>query len=96
LEEIIMLNQVDNSKRALHSRAAHSAAGVAWRCNTCHVWWGSQNSSAPTTQFLTRLPKELEEKLPWDEYRGWKLSVEQAGICPECARPSGLVVYAAA
>ncbi|HSD84821.1 MAG TPA: hypothetical protein VLG46_13215 [Anaerolineae bacterium] len=69
-------------------------SGVAWRCDACHVWWGSQNSQQPTTQFLLRLPEDIAPMLPWDEYRGWQLQVERAGICPECRRPTGRVVYA--
>lgn len=72
------------------------AAGAAWTCDTCQVWWGSQNSPKPTTRFLLQLPADLTEHLPWDQYRGWKLAVDEAGICPECGQPTGRIVYSVA
>lgn len=88
-----MLNQLDNEERASTNQPVRGTAGVAWRCNDCHVWWGSQNSSKPTTEFLLQLPKAMVLALPWDEYRGWKLLAERAGTCPECRQPTGQVVY---
>jgi hypothetical protein len=88
-----MLNQLDQ-QLALPIQPVRGAAGVAWRCDDCQVWWGSQNSRKPTTQFLSRLPKDIVPMLPWDEYRGWQLRVERAGICPECNQPTGRVIYA--
>lgn len=96
-----MFNQLSDQQRVmsiqpLRGAALRAAAGVAWRCDDCGVWWGSQNSRKPTTQFLLRLPEEVAQALPWDEYRGWKLHVERAGICPECSQPTGRVVHAQA
>ena len=88
-----MFNQF-TTQLAQHSQSLYGMAGVAWRCDDCHVWWGSQNSRKPTTQFLLRLPDDIGSMLPWDEYRGWRLQVERAGICPECNEPTGRVVYA--
>lgn len=70
------------------------AAGAAWRCDACQVWWGTQNSPKPTTKFLLQLPSALAEQLAWDEYRGWKLTMAEAGVCPECGRPSGRIIHA--
>jgi rubrerythrin len=75
---------------------SRGAAGAAWRCDMCQVWWGTQNSPKPTTKFLLQLPSTLTEQLGWDEYRGWKMTVAEAGVCPECGQPSGRIVYAAA
>lgn len=89
-----MFNQLGDQQHVLQPPRA--AAGVAWRCDDCSVWWGSQNSHKPTTHFLLRLPKDVAQALPWHEYRGWKLRVERAGICPECRQPTGRVVHAQA
>jgi hypothetical protein len=72
------------------------SAGAAWTCDACNVWWGSQNSAKPTTKFLLQLPEALSDQLPWDQYRGWKLAIEEAAYCPECGRPTGRIVFSAA
>ncbi|CAG0928920.1 hypothetical protein TFLX_01155 [Thermoflexales bacterium] len=91
-----MLNQLNDQQLAMPIQPLRGTAGVAWRCDDCRVWWGSQNSRKPTTQFLLRLPEDVAQSLPWDEYRGWQLRVERAGTCPECSQPTGRVVYAQA
>lgn len=75
---------------------ARGAAGAAWRCDTCEVWWGIQNGPKPTTKFLLQLPTSLADQLNWDEYRGWKLAAAEAGVCPECGRPTGRILHAVA
>ena len=70
------------------------AAGAAWRCDTCRVWWGTQVNPRPSTKFLLQLPMVVAEQLGWDDYRGWKLKLDEACVCPECGRSSGRLVYA--
>jgi hypothetical protein len=91
-----MVNQPDNERRASTRQPVRGTAGMAWRCDDCRVWWGSQNSNKPTTAFLLHLPKAIALTLPWDEYRGWKLLAERASTCPECRQSTGRLVYAIA
>ena len=60
-------------------------SGVIWTCKHCHIWWGSQVGKRPSTNLLMRLD-QADLLPPWDAYRGWKLVVEQAPVCPECGR----------
>jgi hypothetical protein len=46
-----MSTQLSDQQLVMPIQPVRGAAGVAWRCDDCQVWWGSQNSRKPTTQF---------------------------------------------
>jgi hypothetical protein len=69
-------------------------AGIAWRCNECQVWWGSQIHTWPNTSFLNRLPEDVAAGLSWEEYRGWRDKGDNM-ICPQCSQPTGHQIYTA-
>lgn len=65
--------------------------GAAWKCSRYEIWWGSQIGKARQTRFLMELPQTVTNILPWDEYRGWKETSNNAHLCPKCGAESHLV-----
>ena len=65
------------------SQIAQLGSGAIWICEHCNIWWGSQVGKSTSTNFLMKLDEA--GLLPsWEDYRGWKLVLEQGPVCLEC------------
>ncbi len=61
-------------------------AAALWRCEECHVWWGSAGDDDTSPEYLREATDDPDD-LQWDAYRGWHASGVLASRCPECGRP---------
>lgn len=57
-----------------------------WRCEQCHVWWGSAGDDDTSLDMLIEATDEPDD-LKWDAYRGWHAPGVQAQVCPDCGAP---------
>lgn len=59
-------------------------AAALWVCRQCHIWWGSQVAQQHDARLLLRLAEPYFQQFMWDDYRGWRVQVAAANVCPEC------------